>query len=383
MFCQGSSRTSWGAPLRSSLVATERSQVQNFLAAAVRWSGEQVAFDAGQRCTMTLIGAAPHASWSLRYRTEEVRSVAKPHSDFLRAADVTNQRVFLLTRVAQPIALSARERFPGEVQHGHPPSAVSSVRVGGTGKPRAAAAEMTGRPCNRHSLFDRFPPGTKVVYHYAWRNGPRLVGEPGSPEYVASYAAAHANRRQPNASTFHSVIAGYKASKDFEGLEPRTRRDYTRLIARIEVDFGDLPLAALDDPRVTRDFLEWRDGLAISPRQADYPWMVLMRLVSWARSRGLTRYRPPDRIERLYHADRSENIWLDEHVAAFISVASEPLQPALVVALETGQRQGDLLTLAWSTYDGTWIRLRQNKTGQRVNMPITRRLRAVLDNSPR
>jgi integrase len=135
-------------------------------------------------------------------------------------------------------------------------------------------------------------------------------------------------------------------------LEPRTQRDYLRQIARIEIDFGDLPLAALDDPRVTRDFLEWRDAMANSPRQADYAWMVLMRLVSWARARGLTTYRPPDRIERLYQADRSEKIWLDDHVAAFMDVASEPLQHALVVTLETGQRQGDLLTLAWSAYDG-------------------------------
>ena len=104
-------------------------------------------------------------------------------------------------------------------------------------------------------------------------------------------------------------------------MEPRTQRDYLRQIARIEIDFGDLPLAALDDPRVTRDFLEWRDAMANSPRQADYAWMVLMRLVSWARARGLTTYRPPDRIERLYQADRSEKIWLDDHVAAFMDVA--------------------------------------------------------------
>src|SRR5580693_7413095 len=78
-------------------------------------------------------------------------------------------------------------------------------------------------------------------------------------------------------------------------------------------------------------FLEWRDAMANSPRQADYAWMVLMRLVSWARARGLTTYRPPDRIERLYQADRSEKIWLDDHVAAFMDVASEPLQHALVV----------------------------------------------------
>ena len=78
-----------------------------------------------------------------------------------------------------------------------------------------------------------------------------------------------------------------------------------------------------------------------------------------------------------------EKIWEETHIAAFLAVASEPLQRALVLALETGQRQGDLLTLPWSAYDGTWIRLRQSKTGRRVNIPVTRRLRAILENSKR
>jgi integrase len=59
------------------------------------------------------------------------------------------------------------------------------------------------------------------------------------------------------------------------------------------------------------------------------------------------------------------------------------VQRALVLALETGQRQGDLLLLPWSAYDGAWIRLRQSKTGRAVNIPVTRRLRAVLENTPR
>jgi integrase len=59
------------------------------------------------------------------------------------------------------------------------------------------------------------------------------------------------------------------------------------------------------------------------------------------------------------------------------------LQRALVLALETGQRQGDLLVLPWNAYDGEWIRLRQSKTGRKVNVPVTRCLRAVLENTPR
>jgi hypothetical protein len=233
-----------------------------------------------------------------------------------------------------------------------------------------------------HSTFATLADGTKKTYWYAWRDGPRLVGKPGSPEFIASYYAAIQTRRQPNGSTFHSIIADYKTKK-LPKLEPRTQHDYLRHIAHIEVKFGDLPLDALIDPRVTKVFLDWRDGLAISPRQADYAWTVLMAIISWARTRGQTFYRPPDRIEPLYHGDRSDMIWTDQNIAAFMAVSSEPLQRALVLALETGQRQGDLLILPWNAYDGAWVRLRQNKTDARVNIPVTRRLRAVLDNAPR
>jgi integrase len=232
-----------------------------------------------------------------------------------------------------------------------------------------------------HSAIVKLASGKRVTYWYAWRKGPRLVGEPGSPEFIASYTAAHASRREPDGSRFHSIIAGYKASQDFAGLEPRTKSDYLQHVARIEQAFGDMPLAALEDARVTRDFIEWRDGMAHSPRQADYGWMVLMRLLSWARARGITFYRPPERIERLYHADRSEKIWEEQHLAAFMAVASEPLRRALVLALETGQRQGDLLRLPWSAYDGIWIRLRQSKNGRPVNIPATRVLQGVLANT--
>ena len=59
--------------------------------------------------------------------------------------------------------------------------------------------------------------GERITYYYAWRGGPRLVGEPGSPGFIASYYAAIQSRREPDRSTFHSVIAGYKSSQDFLG----------------------------------------------------------------------------------------------------------------------------------------------------------------------
>ena len=108
-----------------------------------------------------------------------------------------------------------------------------------------------------------------------------------------------------------------------------------------------------------------------------------MLLLSWARSRGLATYRPPGRIKRLYHGDRSDKIWEDHHIAAFMTLASLPLQWALLLAADTGQRQGDLLRLPWSAHDGKWITLTQSKTGRKVRVPLTARLRAVLSTVPR
>jgi hypothetical protein len=50
------------------------------------------------------------------------------------------------------------------------------------------------------------------VYYYAWRKGPRLRGEPGSPEFMASYNEAIENRRAPDKDRFRSLVALYKDS---------------------------------------------------------------------------------------------------------------------------------------------------------------------------
>ena len=64
-------------------------------------------------------------------------------------------------------------------------------------------------------------------------------------------------------------------------------------------------------------------------------------------------------------------------------MASVELQAALLLALWTGQRQGDLLKLSWKNYDGTHIRLRQTKArggrGRRVTIPVGAPLKTALD----
>jgi integrase len=59
------------------------------------------------------------------------------------------------------------------------------------------------------------------------------------------------------------------------------------------------------------------------------------------------------------------------------------MQRALILAIHTGQRYGDLVRLRWSDYDGTHIRLKQRKTGAYVIVKVTAALKRMLDATPK
>jgi integrase len=223
--------------------------------------------------------------------------------------------------------------------------------------------------------------GTLKTYWYAWKGGPSLRGEPGSAEFHASYNETVARKVVPPRGTLLSVLLAYQASGEFTNLANITRSGYVRRIRLIEKDFSDLPLAALTDRRTRGVFLAWRDNIAANSgrRQADYAWAVLARVLSWSLDRGLVNANPCTHGGRLYRNSRRDSIWTSADEAAFLERAPAHLHLALLLALWTGQRQGDLLRLPWSAYDGTHIRLRQSKTGARVVIPVGAPLKVMLD----
>jgi integrase len=226
--------------------------------------------------------------------------------------------------------------------------------------------------------------GSVVTYYYAWKGGPRLAGEPGSPEFVASFHEAVTARKSPLPGILLALLQAYQSSSEFLGLRDRTRSDYVKQIKLIETEFGDMPLTALKARGARAEFMAWRDRLATrSRRQADYGWTVLARVLSWSKNRGLTTHNPCERGGRLYRGSRADKIWTADDEAAFYRAAPSQLHLPVLMALWTGQREGDLLRLTWSAYDGQTIRLKQSKTGARVTIPVGAPLRAALDAAAR
>src|SRR6516162_1200671 len=231
-----------------------------------------------------------------------------------------------------------------------------------------------------HSAHATLADGTKIVYWYAWRGGPRIYGEPGTPEFMASYNAAVAQRVPSPEGRMQSLMDWFQTTGEFRTLRERTKTDYVKQISLIEQEFATFRIEALAARETRGVFKDWRDKLALkSVRQADYAWTVLARILSVAKDRGRIMVNPCERGGRLYNATRVDSIWSIDDEAAFLQHAPSHLHLALLLALWTGQRQGDLLRLPWSAYDGKQIRLRQSKGGRAVVIPVGGPLKAALD----
>jgi integrase len=234
-----------------------------------------------------------------------------------------------------------------------------------------------------HKVSKTLANGTRADYFYAWRGGPRLDGKPGDPVFIASYNRAVADLKTPPQGVVFTLIAEWRASTEYRKLSDASRRNYAAYLKLIEAEFGDMPIAALSDPRVRGEFKSWRDRMASTPRKADYCWTTLARVFAVAKDNGRIAVNPCERGGRLYEGGRAENVWTDDDIARFDAVASKELRLALLMALWTGQRQGDLLRLTWTAYNGQTIKLRQSKTGRAVEVPVGAPLRQLLSQTPR
>jgi integrase len=225
------------------------------------------------------------------------------------------------------------------------------------------------------------------TYWYAWRGGPRLMGEPGSPEFMASYHEAYANLRAPDTSRFHALVIAYRTSPGHQQLAPSTRENWSAWLNRIDDHFGELSIAQFDRPEKIRPIIRtWRNTWAHQPRTADYSMQVLSAVLSHAVERGSLAGNPCHGIKRLYSgSSRADIVWSEADIARFKTVASPEIGHAVDLASHTGLRLGDLVRLLWSHVGASAIILATNKSRGRREavIPLYGALRQVLANIPK
>ncbi len=245
-----------------------------------------------------------------------------------------------------------------------------------------------------NKVTKRLANGERRVYLYHRETGIKLPDDAKSKEFFEAYNAAEKSmepKREYGSTallrkieTLGDLTDQYLDSAKFRGTAERTKSDYRKIILIIKRQFGDLPIQALEDRRCRHDFLNWQNELAKkSLRQADYVFAVFKLVLQWSLDHDLIKFHPLEKVDKLYKSDRIDKIWTRDDESRFLAIAADNLKLPFLLAIWTGQRQGDLLALPWSAYDGNRITLRQSKTGARVAVPVAGMLKAKLDATPK
>lgn len=248
-----------------------------------------------------------------------------------------------------------------------------------------------------HRVTKKLASGDFATYYYAWRGGPRIHSKPNSKAFIAEYFKLTRDREDtPYQGKLSAIIKEYVKSSAYQTLKPSTKEGYDIAIRGIEAEFFDLSASKISSHGMRSMFLQWRDEIAEThPRKADLFMSVLQRILAFAYDRELITRHPLEKVEKVSNGTRRDMIWSDTDIdlmrfgkkndsgEVVTKPAPEPIVRAMMLGLWTGQRQGDLLKLTWTAYDGESIALRQGKTGAHVRVKVSAELKATLDNVKR
>ncbi len=223
------------------------------------------------------------------------------------------------------------------------------------------------------------------IYYYAWRGGPRLKSEFGTPAFFAEWESIKDTGYVADKRKFATWVELYRRSPEFKELAESTRDNWDPWLDRISAEFGDLSVAQFDRPQIRPVIRHWRDKWRDKPRTADYGKQVLSRVISYAIAEGVLKFNPCPNIPNLYHGDRSEIIWTHDDLEHLCKFASKEVEWVARLAALTGMRQGDLLKLSWSHIGKHHIEIRTGKSGgrRRALVPLTKEVKDLIASIPK
>lgn len=242
-----------------------------------------------------------------------------------------------------------------------------------------------------HNKFWKKPKYVKLyesggrVYAYYRRQGLqfRIEGEPGTRQWMDNYEEIHRNfnqgkeRSQPVQGSVDSAIIAYKKSERYRILSQNTKDTYGYAFAKVSRAIGTVPLSSITRRVVVR----LQEKIAeTNPRTAIEVTKVLKLVFECACDLGEIDRNPAKDVKRPpgYRANQRA-AWTDEQISAFLHGAKPIWRRAVMVALYTGLRRGDLLQLTKANIKDGWIETRIAKTDGETAIPIHSDLALELD----
>lgn len=168
------------------------------------------------------------------------------------------------------------------------------------------------------------------------------------------------------------LITEYLGSSNFSRLAASSRKDYRTSLEFLRTEVGHVPIAEVR----RRHVLGLRDAVAATPAKANKITGTLAVLFNFAVDREYRTDNPAARIPRLSVGEYKR--WSDRAIDYALAHFPERFRRAVVLALHTGQRPGDVVAMRWDDWDGDGIYVRQQKTGVSLWIPAHRELKREL-----
>lgn len=242
--------------------------------------------------------------------------------------------------------------------------------------------------------IDRFKDRHGKMRYYFRKPGGRRVSLPDIDDidFRSAYEAAAEGYDAPAREaakgapgTLDRLLFDYYASSDFRAQKPSSQKVTKGILDAIAKEHGAKRAATL--PRSV--IVKWMGAKADTPAAANNMLKKLRALMTFAIANGWRTDDPTLRIKR--YKEGSHHTWTDAEIRQFED--KWPLgsreRTAFALALHTGQRRHDVVTMTWSAIDmaGGVIEVKQQKadderTDGGLLIPIHRDLRAALDAWP-
>jgi enterobacteria phage integrase len=258
-------------------------------------------------------------------------------------------------------------------------------------QPEGMMARSTER--GRILMPRKFPPFVecwrdrhgKIRVYFRQKKGPRipLPASVGSDDFNAEYQAAlsgqlakmRERRRPDKPDTIAALVTTYMRSAAYLALRQTTKAGYSSRIEILRTKHGHRTVSGLMRERIVTGILQpyaARPGAALSILK------MLRVLIRHAIDIGWLKHDPSLGIKRpKTHEIRS---WTETEIDTFENRWPIGTKQRLAVALQlyTGQRRSDVHRMTWADVNGDTIRVVQQKTGQRLTIPLHQNLRAIL-----
>lgn len=209
---------------------------------------------------------------------------------------------------------------------------------------------------------------------WAWYEAARTSAAP----------AIGSGRTKPG--SIDALAVAFYESGDWQTMEASTRKTYRGILDRYRdmtrdgLRYGDLPAAMLQASHI----MTTMDRMAQTPTAANNLLKVLRKAFAFAVARKWRPDNPAQAVKSLSHKSDGFHTWTEADITAYEARWALGTRERLAfdLLLYTAQRSGDVRQMGRQHQTGRFIKVRQQKTGEELEIPVHPRLAASLEACP-